>query len=99
MLRTLAVPVLAVWAIAGASAWSARPVAGEAVVMLDEVTLRSADTAGAVPALGTRYAIRDTRYAIREIAGYSRISCNTAKERTSPEYRRSGDRLRLRDTK
>ena len=61
MLRTLAVPVLAVWAIAGASAWSARPVAGEAVVMLDEVTLRSADTAGAVPALGTRYAIRDTR--------------------------------------
>ena len=66
MLRTLAVPVLAVWAIAGASAWSARPVAGEAVVMLDEVTLRSADTAGAVPALGTRYAIRDTRYAIRD---------------------------------
>ena len=52
VLRALAAPVLAVWAITGASAWTARPVAGEAVVMLDEVTLRSADSAGAAPAFG-----------------------------------------------
>ena len=51
-LRALAVPLLAVWAIAAASAWTARPPAGEAVVMRDEVTLRSADSAGAAPAFG-----------------------------------------------
>ena len=52
VLRTLAVPVLAVWMAAAASAWSARPAAGEAVVMTDEVTLRSADSTGAAPAFG-----------------------------------------------
>ena len=52
VLRVLAVPVLAVWALVGASAWTARPATGEAVVMRDEVTLRSADSAGAVPAFG-----------------------------------------------
>ena len=51
-LRALAVPALAGWALAGASAWTARPAKGEAVVMRDEVTLRSADSAGAVPAFG-----------------------------------------------
>lgn len=52
VLRVLALPVLAVWAVAAASAWSVRPPAGEAVVIVDEATLRSADSAGAAPAFG-----------------------------------------------
>ena len=52
VLGALSVPVLAVWAVAAASAWSVRPPAGEAVVIVDEATLRSADSAGAAPAFG-----------------------------------------------
>ena len=48
-LRTLAGPVLLVWVAAAASAWTARPRAGDAVVVADDVTLRSADSAGAAP--------------------------------------------------
>ena len=49
--RILAVPVLAVWAVAAASAWTSRPTADDAVVVTDGSTLRSADSAGATPAL------------------------------------------------
>ena len=52
VLRTLAVPMLAVWTVAAASAWSVRSHGGEAVVIADEATLRSADSTGAAPAFG-----------------------------------------------
>ena len=66
-LRVLAVPALAVWAIALASAWTARPPAADAVVLADDTALRSADSPGAAPALarplpaGTEVSVLETR--------------------------------------
>ncbi|MCY4451274.1 MAG: BatD family protein [Immundisolibacterales bacterium] len=50
-LAILVAPALAVWAGAIASAFGSRPHPGEAVVVADDTTLRSADSAGAAPAL------------------------------------------------
>ena len=50
-LRIWAAPMLALWVGAVASAWTARPDTGEAVVVMDDATLRSADSLGAAPAL------------------------------------------------
>lgn len=48
--RSAAVPLLAIWAVASASAWLAGSDGAAAVVLADGATLRSADSRGAVPA-------------------------------------------------
>ena len=48
--RSAAVPLLAIWAVASASAWFAGRDGAAAVVLADGAMLRSADSRGAVPA-------------------------------------------------
>ena len=50
--RALAVPALALWVAAGASALTTPSRSGDAVVLADGATLRSADNPGSAPAVG-----------------------------------------------
>ena len=74
VLRACAAPALALWVGAAASAWTVRPNAGDAVVVMDDATLRSADSPGAAPALvhplpaGAEVTIVETRGAWTRIA-------------------------------
>ena len=91
--RIVAVSALAVWAVAFASAWASRPDAGAAVVIADGTTLRSADSAGAPPALprplpaGAEATIVETRGSwvrVRLADGTSGWLASGAVERVAP---------------
>ena len=89
----LAAPALVVWAVAVATAWTSRPDPGDAVVLADGASVRSADAAGAPLALprplpaGTEVSIveiRDAWARVRLADGASGWLAASAVERVTP---------------